>query len=344
MTHNRTFAHAVQRKFRVWRTDEIMAQTKKPASGARRSTSSKKKKAASSRARTQKPAGLRREAWGILVMLVGILVMLALLNADGVLTRWLNRLLRGLIGPGFYILPFVLFVMALLLLMRPKEPLKLRMTALFALPLLYGAVYHVFSDPNGYAFTLDGLKALYMTGTAGVSGGLIAGGFGIVLRYMLSKAGAAILLIAAIAGAVLAAFHLTIPGIVGAVRALLPEPVEAEDEPEPERKKVKTSEVASLSATRSRIDIPIEDEATEKERPRRERGKAFTPAECQNTRAGPGGERGRRSDAVFTGGDGTDAGGRAPGRRSGAGADRRAGSKTRAHQRRSGRRAAGGAA
>ncbi len=276
MTHNRTFAHAVQRKFRVWRTDEIMAQTKKPASGAKRSTSSKKKKAASSRARTQKPTGLRREAWGILVMLVGILVMLALLNADGVLTRWLNRLLRGLIGPGFYILPFVLFVMALLLLMRPKEPLKLRMTALFALPLLYGAVYHVFSDPNGYAFTLDGLKALYMTGTAGVSGGLIAGGFGIVLRYMLSKAGAAILLIAAIAGAVLAAFHLTIPGIVGAVRALLPEPVEAEDEPEPERKKVKTSEVASLSATRSRIDIPIEDEATEKERPRRERGKAFT--------------------------------------------------------------------
>ena len=54
----------------------------------------------------------------------------------------------------------------------------------------------------------------------------------------------------------LAAFHLTIPGIVGAVRALLPEPVEAEDEPEPERKKVKTSEVASLSATRSRI-MPV---------------------------------------------------------------------------------------
>ena len=138
---------------------------------------------------------LSRATWGAVWGVLGLLCLLAILPIDGVLLDWLHRGIGAMIGKGSYVLPFALLALAGLLFARQKGPVRLRGVSIALLPVFLGGIVHAFTCANEYDFSMETLFDLLQTGTAGKSGGLLAGGLYIVLEWALSSIGALLVLL-----------------------------------------------------------------------------------------------------------------------------------------------------
>lgn len=222
---------------------------------------------------------LSRATWGAVWGVLGLLCLLAILPIDGVLLDWLHRGIGALIGKGSYVLPFALLALAGLLFARQKGPVRLRGVSIALLPVFFGSIVHAFTCANEYDFSMETLFDLLQTGTAGKSGGLLAGGLYIVLEWALSSIGALLVLLLLTVAAILVACRITPQALFEMLR---PPEYEYEDEEERERyeappKLPNVHEAVSAHAQRREerraarrkadIDIPLDTEPPGEDKP-----------------------------------------------------------------------------
>ena len=198
----------------------------------------------------------RREVGAFVCLILGIFTFLAYFNATGWLIEGLRAGITGLLGWGFYAVPPAFFVIAAILALHRGRPVILRVTATAIVPLLIGAVTHLFlSSVIG-----NRLADLWAAGqeieSGGVLGGLLSNGLG----SMIGTVGTAIMLFLFLGVLLLLILNKTITDLIDWFKnreqlAYEPEPeydpFPPEDFPPPEQRRQRPTA----------IDIPLDDEA-----------------------------------------------------------------------------------
>ena len=197
-----------------------MASTKNGKKTANKNTKSKKdtQKDKVSRQPVEKNEHSRR--WiGALVCLGAFLISaLSCLGVKSIFTNAWELVMKGLFGAaGFYILPFSLFVIAVILMLHRGRPVKARVICAMLMVVCIGALAHLMSD-SGISWTKQLVKELWHSGVTGEAGGLLCGFIAMALEACLSKIGAAIILAGALIVCILYALNMTIPSIVKAIQ------------------------------------------------------------------------------------------------------------------------------
>ncbi|MEG2959657.1 MAG: DNA translocase FtsK, partial [Oscillospiraceae bacterium] len=148
------------------------------------------------------------------------------------------------------------------------RPVRLRMWCTLLLPLMMGAILHLFLSKGAYPWAVEMVPQLWKSGIALESGGVLSGLLAISFIQIFSKVGTAVVFIVGSLFMLLFAFNRTIVQIVDKIRSR-PHPA-YEPEPAPERETVSKRNAAEavpdVSATvkqstlpRNNIDIPVEE-------------------------------------------------------------------------------------
>ena len=148
----------------------------------------------------------------VLFLVIGI-------KPEGVLLFALRDLMLSLIGmAGFYfMIPGLLYIFYILVTSR-KNPVRTRCVCVIVFVLLCGSLYHLFV--NNQTLTGGGqiFADLLTTGKMGTSGGLICGGFAMIIKSLLGLVVTYILLIVAAIFTLLGAMKITLPAIIKAIQ------------------------------------------------------------------------------------------------------------------------------
>ena len=249
---------------------------KTPAKTSSRQTATK---ASQTRASTKTPTQTWLP-WSGLCILLALLTLIGFFTKEGFIVIYFCAFIKGVIGYGFWLFPFALIWVAVLLLGKNRK----RAIPVALIPLLFAALLHLLAaDPamtsGGFTKAVD---ALYTNGKILQSGGVLGGGFGVLLRAAISVYGAVAVTIVGIVVCLLIALHIT-PAMMSewfgtraeehavrkAERAEARERAEAERyepdseaawlesalEPEAPRKKRRSADVQV--ATKKIVDIPF---------------------------------------------------------------------------------------
>lgn len=228
------------------------SQKKKSASAAKKAAPkgapTKSRKAASKAAPKAAPAPEPRQAVPTMWIYAGILMLIAVLalvgffldpkGEDGFVIRYLRMGLMGILGYGYWIFPFALGILSWILVSSNRESVVFRGVCAALLPFLLGSALHLIlcksAFTQGDVYTI--IKELYTGGVAGETGGVLAGGLGMLLQAALSKYAAAPLLLLAFLYALLRCFHVTVQKIFQWLQErsdakYYPEELDDEDDP-----------------------------------------------------------------------------------------------------------------
>ena len=209
---------------------------------------------------------IRREVGACVCLFLGVFTILCCFGVDAVILNLMTGLFKGLLGAGFYILPFSFLMGFVILLLHDGRPVALRVTCAFLLAVTIGALVHIFSGgdvPWGAGIAGE----LWSGGIAGTSGGLLSGLLAQTLSAIISRIGAVILLLCALLMELITCLNMTIGGIITAIRE---RPRVAYEEPQrehPDPAKVIVDHVAQKQIERterkrsrmSEFDLPIDD-------------------------------------------------------------------------------------
>ena len=201
------------------------SQKKKSTSTARKKPAPKGAPTKSRKAAAPAPEPVRSAALPTMWIYAGVLFLVGLLaligffldpNAeDGFVIRYLRIFLMGILGYGYWVFPFAMGILGWILVSADREAVVFRGVCAGFLPFLLGAGLHLilcgsaFTQGDVYAI----IRELYQGGIAGTTGGVLAGGLGMLLQAALSKYAAAPLLLLAFLYALLRCFHVTIQKI-----------------------------------------------------------------------------------------------------------------------------------
>lgn len=235
-----------------------MAQTKNKKNTSAAATRKKPgpKPAAATSSRSKKT--YRREIAAGVFFLLGIFTMLGYFNTNGAFIDVFCSFLKGLIGWGFYTVPPLFILTAIILTFHRGRPVRFRIACTLFISVAAGALAHLYFSKTDYVMSFTILGELWRSGVELHSGGAIGGVLTEIFTYLFSKVGAYILLICAMIFLVLAALNQTIAGIIDAYRRRPRyEPEIAEPRPEP----VINSAPPAMPAKRKRraIDIPLDE-------------------------------------------------------------------------------------
>ena len=167
-----------------------MAQTRS-GSGTKKKTTAKQPK--------QKP--IRREVGAGVCLLLALLACIGYSDSaqDYWLIKWLCvYVFKGLLGWGFYIVPPCLLWAAGILAFHRGRPVKGRLIALGFVPLLFGALIHLFNCTLDIGFDWPSIRSLYVGGWNGETGGVLAGLLAVIFTKAIGKVGSTIVFIIAL--------------------------------------------------------------------------------------------------------------------------------------------------
>ncbi len=241
--------------------------TSKGNSGGRR-TSAQSKSGSRSASRKSAPQKkpYRREIGGAVCLLLALFGAIGYFKTgEGAVIALFCDLLKGLCGYGFYIAPPLFLLAAWILLLHRGRPVRLRLTGALILPVLIGAVLHLFLCRADYAWSLELFGQLWASGKAVASGGVLGGVLAMAFRFAFTQIGAIVILLALAAAAALCALRLTPSQILDYLREQRERrpAYDPEDYPEPERpQKPARREHEPAPAPRKKpaaIDIPVDD-------------------------------------------------------------------------------------
>lgn len=246
-----------------------MATTQKKTTAKKKAAPSKK------RAAELKKMEVRREISGAVLIVVAIICGMSWLPVDGFLLTWLDTIGSSIIGAGFYLLPFCLLGAGMLLIIKKRGRARLRVACILIMPVLFGAMMHLFRCKDVFEFTSDSIKALASSGITHASGGLLAGPIAIALRAALSDVGAIIIICALSIICIMVAFNTSVSGMVSSFKKLPPEeqePPRSLPTPAPNAQSrgqvaFRQPVLASLFSRKKNIDISLED-TTDKKPPK----------------------------------------------------------------------------
>jgi len=210
----------------------------------------------------------RREIGAFSCLLLGVFSFLAYFNATGWLIQGLRSVLSGLVGWGFFAVSPALFLSASILALHRGRPVAFRVTGTAMVPVLVGALLHLFLSSVNASFGSGLVGALWGTGQGMASGGVVSGLITIGLESMVSPVGAAIVLILVLAFLALVIGNKTITDIADWYRnrekLAYPPATERAYREVPQQEDSLPFDPAPSAATRRRstlIDIPIDGES-----------------------------------------------------------------------------------
>ena len=272
-------SHLPQSKGKTTTKKPAAAKTAAGKSTAAKNTASKsgsKKKSASKN--RSKPI-VRREVWAGLYLLGAFVGLLSAFGVEGFLIDWYDTVFLSVLGYGCALLPFALLFCGVLLILKRKGKARLRVTCMMLVPVFFGALRHMLACQNTYAGGLKGMSALAADGIAGVSGGVIAGGVGILLRAAVGLVGGCILVCLLALVCLFGALHLTPARLWRSVQALQPQPEpEEEEDPYAELPILRPVREQKPAAQRRGVDIAVEDDnSVSRRRPVKESGSLVAP-------------------------------------------------------------------
>lgn len=243
----------------------------KSASTKKKTTSSaaKKKSTASKKAPPKQPR--RREIGAVVCLVLAVCSFLGYFSSDGWFIAFFRNVLGGLFGKGFYLVPPALICCAVILFTHRGRPVRLRVFAALMIPVLFGALLHLFVSEGPYTWGGGLLGKLYADGPklgpAG-SGGAVSGLVAMAFIAVFGRVGTGIVLIVLLLAALLLVSNVTVSSILQHVRER--ERVEYEYVPKPEKPKkekvytepqtpVHSMEQPRPAAKKRKIDFPVDE-------------------------------------------------------------------------------------
>ncbi len=164
-----------------------------------------------------------------------VLFLVIAINPEGALLMVIQDVLLGLVGKaGFYFLiPALLFIFALNTFARHTNVLMRSANALGAV-FLCGAIFHLAVERHIVNVGMALIGDLYLGGARGITGGVLCGGFAMVLRYLCGNVISYLLCGLGVIVCLLNAMQLTIPSIIRAIAERPRDDWEDEDEDQQE--------------------------------------------------------------------------------------------------------------
>lgn len=237
-------------------------------------TNNKRKSTASrnvKKAEKKQPRPIRREVGAIVCLLLAILSILCCFRLDATVLNLLTKLFRGLIGAGFYILPFSFFMSFLILMLHDGRPVALRVTCTFITAALAGALVHLVGGSFEAAWEWSVITELWTGGIDGTAGGVLAGGAASALAALISRIGAVIVILIGMFLSLITSLNMTVSSIITAIKN---RPRAEYDEPQREHKDaaqalvdtVATHHIEHIQRSEKRkasrmdeFDLPVDD-------------------------------------------------------------------------------------
>ena len=183
------------------------------------STNKRKSTASRGRKKTAKKqaAPIRREI-GADVCAVCAAVGLCCFKMNAAFLNLLTSVFRGLIGAGFYILPFSFIMSFLILFLHDGRPVALRVTCTFLTAALIGSLVQLVGGKFDASGDWSVIAALWDGGIDGTAGGVLAGGFASLLEALISRIGAVAVVIIGMLLSLITSLNMTVSSIVTAIK------------------------------------------------------------------------------------------------------------------------------
>ena len=216
------------------------------ASGQKKKTITKKK----APQKNVRPP-IRREVGGCVCLLLALCVVVSYFQADAIVQNLLGKLLRGLMGYGYWLTAPALALAGVILMAHRGRPVALRTACALTLPVLLGAILHLLLY-KGEAVTgfSAAMKSLWASGLLLQSGGALAGGLALGMKRLVGTVVSVVLLLLLLAVAVFAALRVSPRELVQRARERAPY------EPEPER----PARPEKPRRQRVQVDMPLDEE------------------------------------------------------------------------------------
>ena len=250
----------------------MAASQKKQTAAKSRSGSAARKTApaggsGSRRRRSEpQPRPIRREVGGAVCLLLAFFGIITYFQVDALFINLFRDLLGGLAGYGAYAYPPALLLAAYILFFHRGRPVRLRLTCALTLPVLLGAVFHLFLCGSSYEWSWAMVGQLWEDGLTHTCGGAVGGLLALSLRAAFSKVGALAVLIVASLLLLLVAFNRTIQELYASLRERAANRPKYEPEPEkPERQEKGAEPLPAKGRKGAAIDIPVDGNPTAKE-------------------------------------------------------------------------------
>ena len=241
-------------------------RTSSSGSGGKRSSQSKTGTGSRSASRRSEPQGkpFRRELGALVCLLLALFGAIGYFKTeDGAFIALFCNLLKGLCGYGFYLAPPMLLFSAVILLFHRGRPVRLRLTGALLLPVLLGAILHLFLKNGVYEWSTALWGRLWKDGVDTACGGVVSGMLAMALQFAFTLVGAAVVLLLLTAAAILCALQMTPGDVMDCLREQRERRVEYDPDDyrsEQPGKQADASEPAKAPKRRSAaIDIPVDD-------------------------------------------------------------------------------------
>ena len=247
---------------------------------ATKKTSTKKKTPAKggtkSAAKEAQKRPVRREVWGIVLLILALCVIVSYFQIQAIFIDWFALLIKGLIGYGYYLMGPALLMAALILLFHHGRPVRLRTDCTLLLPVLFGSLVHMVASPSQYNSSLAILRTLWKSGQELQSGGAISGTLAVGSIAVFSKVASIIIFTALLAVLLMVSLRITVGAIIekNRNRARYEEEPDLEVKPAASKKTEPAIRVVPIEdppklpdpeKEKPVIDIPLDGEAPREE-------------------------------------------------------------------------------
>ncbi len=251
---------ATQKKTSSQRKNTSQSTSTRSSSAPRKTSATRSGASSSRRKAPPKTQPIRREVGGFVCLLLALFVTIGYFQHDALLINWLYALWRGLTGWGWYAALPALLLCAWILLLHRGRAVTPHVVCALSLPALLGALVHAVTDVTAPEAGINAVKALWASGIALESGGVVSGALAIGFMAVVGKVGTLIVFVLAFVAALMGALRLTPAAIIDAVKSheFLPYD-EPEDEPAAPKRDVVSSRPAQFEKPKPRIDIPLDD-------------------------------------------------------------------------------------
>ncbi|SBW04261.1 FtsK/SpoIIIE family protein [uncultured Eubacteriales bacterium] len=241
---------------------------------AKRTSSTKGKSAKSAK---KAPRPVRRGVGAVICLVLAFFAVFGYFDVDALFINFYCKILKGILGYGFWIVPPALLMASYILAFHRGRPVQMRLWCTLLLPLMAGVILHLIFNQTEYLWDWSIFSALWTDGAGGKSGGVMGGILALGCALAFSRLGTGILFAAGAVMMVLGAFNLTVVDVVDYFRSR--ERLEYEEEILPERRpKLRRDpepEPEVPARRKPNIDIPVDEPSASPEPveqpPKRER-------------------------------------------------------------------------
>ena len=179
-------------------------------------------------------------------------------STEAIFIHLFSNLLKGMFGYGFWLIPPAFFITGLILLLHHGRPVRLRVGCMLVFPVSVGAVLQVLLCKEEFTAAFGILAALYQSGLAMTSGGVVCGGIGYGFEQLFGAFASTVMCVLLAAVCLLVALQVNPKTVYEASRSR-----RVEYEPDPDYERTRTSRITVKETPRRRkpqIDIPLDDE------------------------------------------------------------------------------------